>query len=136
MTIILQKLPQQMFTKSDVIVLLAAFVFIIFLYSLYWQGSGQAGEYLRIVVGNSAGDKMTKKISLFQNQIITVRGGLGVSEIQIEGGRVRFLKSPCTNKLCIQQGWINNSGELLACLPNQISASIFGRKNDFDTINF
>lgn len=119
-------------TRGDIIVLFVAVFFVAYLYSVYWQDARLPGEYIHVVTGDDA----PKKISLLQNQVFTVNGKIGASKIQVEGGRVRFVSSPCVNKLCLHQGWLNLSGEIIACVPNQISASIIGRKSRFDTINF
>ena len=119
-------------TKGDVFVLAMALILLIILYSLFWRVSSHAGEYIHIV----SNEHDVENISLLQNREVTIEGQLGDSEILIEGGRVRFVNSPCTNKLCIHQGWASLSGELIACLPNRISVSIEGQNNHFDTVNF
>lgn len=122
----------KLLTPGDVVVLTLAIIFVIALYVVYWRGGGQSGDYIHVVIAGGA----EQKISLLQNRVISFNGLLGESAIQIEGGRVRFIRSPCVSKLCIHQGWANLGGEIIACVPNQISASIVGRENKFDTINF
>ncbi len=119
-------------TRGDIVVLLVTVFFVAYLYSAYWQGARLPGEYIHVVTGEGA----PKKISLLQNHVFTVMGKIGASKIQVEGGRARFISSPCANKLCLHQGWLNLSGEIIACVPNQVSASITGRISRFDTINF
>lgn len=128
----LKRMPGELLTRGDIVVLFMALFFVTYLYSVYWQGTRSSGEYIHVVTGGDA----PKKISLLQNQVFTVSGKIGASKIQIEGGRVRFISSPCVNKLCLHQGWLNLSGEIIACVPNQISASIIGRQSKFDAINF
>jgi len=122
----------QRIRKGDLLILVFAFCFVLVLYSIFWTTNNNAGQFLHIVNGQHE----TQKISLFQNQEIEIKGSLGNSRLQIEGGRVRFIESPCANKLCIHQGWVNFSGEILACLPNKISVSLVGKQSPFDTINF
>ncbi len=119
-------------TKGDAFVLIVALVLMVIFYSVFWRASSHTGEFIHIV---SAGNAI-EKTSLFQNREITINGPLGDSRLQIEGGRVRFISSPCSSKLCVHQGWASLSGEFIACLPNRISVSIEGQNNQYDTVNF
>jgi len=119
-------------TKGDIFVLAMALIFLVILYVVFWRASSHTGEHIHIVTQGGA----VEKLSLLQNREVTIEGQLGNSRLQIEGGRVRFLDSPCANKLCVHQGWASLSGELIACLPNRISVSIEGQNSHFDTVNF
>jgi len=55
-------------------------------------------------------------------------GPLGVTRIEVRGGRVRVLSSPCPQQACIQSGWIGVAGELLVCLPNEIVLRLPGQR--------
>jgi len=129
--------PRQRFifnnlSRGDLLVLVLAFSSVTAFYLLFWQANDSAGQFVHIVNGQNE----IQKVSLFQNQEINIKGDLGDSRLQIQGGRVRFLDSPCSNKLCVHQGWVHFSGEILACLPNKISVSLVGQASRFDTINF
>jgi len=50
-----------------------------------------------------------------------VRGPLGDSIFEyIEGRGVHMISSPCPDKICIKQGFINKAGESIVCLPNRV----------------
>jgi hypothetical protein len=49
-----------------------------------------------------------------------VDGPLGRTEIEIDAGRVRVLDSPCRDKICVTGGWVSQSGQWIACLPNRV----------------
>lgn len=119
-------------TKGDIFVLAMALILLVILYAVFWRFSSFTGEYIHIVSNGRA----VEKISLLQNREVTIEGQLGNSQLQIEGGKVRFLNSPCANKLCIHQGWASLSGELIACLPNRVSVSVEGQNSPYDTVNF
>lgn len=57
---------------------------------------------------------------------INVEGSLGVSVLEIEGGKVKMLSSPCPDRLCVRQGRVSKPGETIVCVPNAISVSIEG----------
>jgi len=60
-----------------------------------------------------------------ERQIIDVNGKIGVSKLEIdpENG-VRFLESPCPDKLCIGFGWVCDDSDFAACLPNGIIVTV------------
>lgn len=77
-----------------------------------------------------------RQIDILRDQTMVVNGAIGESTLQITDGRLRFTRSPCTNKLCIYNGWIKHGGETVACLPNQLSVQLASTDNGFDAINF
>ncbi len=54
-------------------------------------------------------------------------GPLGISKIQIQDGRIRVLEDPGPQQICVRDGWIQESGEWLICLPNRIFIRIQGK---------
>jgi len=67
-----------------------------------------------------------------ERQIIELKGGRIVIEAQ--SGRIRFTESDCTNKVCINTGWIGTPGQIAACLPNKALIKITGDENDLDVV--
>lgn len=53
-------------------------------------------------------------------ETISVPGPLGATAVELRGGRVRVLSSPCTNQLCVAAGTIHAHGQWIACLPNKV----------------
>lgn len=39
--------------------------------------------------------------------------------LQVEKGRIRYLHSDCPDKICINTGWLSETGHMAACLPNR-----------------
>lgn len=60
------------------------------------------------------------------SKTLEVKGPLGISVIQVEGEQIRMLSSPCPDKLCVKQDWIAKPGEVVVCVPNEISVSLEG----------
>ena len=61
-----------------------------------------------------------------EDRELQVEGPLGITDISIANEEVRFLHSPCPQKLCIQKGSINAVGHWNACLPNRVFLNIEG----------
>jgi len=59
-------------------------------------------------------------------RVISVSGPLGSSRVEIGGGRVRMLSSPCPNQVCTKAGWIEQQGQMICCVPNQVLIRIVG----------
>lgn len=118
-------------TPADAVLVLAAAVLIGWLYLTFWAPGAPPLE-----VEIRSGGELIATLPLAENRSIDVTGPLGASRIEIKDAQVRFVDSPCTNKVCIVSGWHRHAGETTACLPNQISVRILGRDRRYDAINF
>lgn len=118
-------------SRADTVVLIAALVLLAFLYIRFW-GDATRGEQVRVMVGGAE----FRVVSLHKNQHLRIPGTLGVSELEIHAGKIRFVDSPCRGKQCIHTGWLALGGEVAACLPNRITVQVIGREPRFDAINF
>ena len=118
-------------TPGDWLIISFAIIGLGISYAVYW---GQS------VYGNQASVSVSGKhrasIDLYENRTFKVKGKLGESTLQVLDGKIRFLSSPCDGKQCIYQGWIHQSGEISACVPNAVSVRILGPDPRFDTMNF
>jgi hypothetical protein len=118
-------------TRADWWLLMVTLLLLCWLYLTFWIIPKQ-GLWIRI--WSSQQETMT--LPLQENRKIKIKGALGDSTLIIQDGQVRFSESPCSNKSCIQGGWLKNSGEVGACLPNQVSVQIMGGISGYDAINF
>lgn len=51
--------------------------------------------------------------------------------IEVYDGRIRVRESNCSNQICVNSGWIAHSGEVIACVPNQVMIEIKSEKGSF-----
>ena len=65
-------------------------------------------------------------IDLGWDGVHDVLGPMGVTQIEVRGGRLRVLSSPCPRQVCRHGGWIGKAGEMLVCLPNEIVIRVPG----------
>jgi len=72
------------------------------------------------------GDALVARLPLGEDRDLVVEGRLGETEIEVQDGRVRVVRSPGPWKLCIKRGWISRPGEMLICLPNRVTVEIPG----------
>ncbi|MEN2984045.1 MAG: NusG domain II-containing protein [Dictyoglomaceae bacterium] len=58
-----------------------------------------------------------------------VNGILGKSYFEYDPQKgIKMISSPCPDKICIKQGWINKIGETIVCLPNRVVLRLESRK--------
>ena len=75
----------------------------------------------------SVDGEVVETLPLNQDTEITVEGyNGGHNHIVIEGGKVRVTEADCPDKICVNQGWIERTGENIVCLPNRMIARITG----------
>jgi hypothetical protein len=87
------------------------------------------GQTVRIEVGG----KPVYVLPLDRNNAVSVEGPLGKTRIEIKDHKVRITESPCNNKLCIHQGWIQHG--TIICLPNRILVTIEDTVQESETID-
>jgi hypothetical protein len=114
---------------GDLLVLALGMIFVVWLFTTYWQG-GAAGK-VRI----RQGDTVFATLSLNQERVVDVPGPLGVSQIVIHNHQARFQSSPCRNQYCVHQGWLSHAGQIAVCLPNRVTLELVGEKG-YDSLNY
>jgi hypothetical protein len=77
-----------------------------------------------------ASGKRALTLDLSRDGVHDVAGAIGVTRVEVRGGRVRVLSSPCPRQVCRHGGWIGDPGTLLVCLPNEIVIRVPGEPAD------
>lgn len=72
------------------------------------------------------GGDLVVRLDLQKDGKHAVAGGNVV--VETAGGRVRVLESTCAGHICVNAGWIQNPGEIIACVPNQVMIEIKSEK--------
>ena len=118
------------FFLGDSLIILISFIFIFFAFKTFWHF--ETGSVVQV---NFQG-KTYGNFSLFQDKKISLVGREGESMIEIKNGQARFKSVPCKNQYCVQQGWIRFTGQILICIPNEISIEILGKTKAYDSLNY
>lgn len=118
-------------TILDVIITIFSFLIIIFIIYYYF--------FLKVNSKKELFVKTTKEeyfYNLDQKKNVEINGEIGITIIEIDNGRFRFIESACPHKDCINMGWVSYPNYPVICLPNKVSAYIISKKeNDlFDSI--
>ena len=94
---------------------------------------------MNITVIKRNGSKEPLAVDKWQAQVAKVCKGIAdvsQSMIEIKAGRARFAHAPCKNQYCVQQGWIHRTGQMLICIPNEVSIEILGKTKAYDSLNY
>ncbi|MCG8477528.1 MAG: NusG domain II-containing protein [Spirochaetales bacterium] len=83
----------------------------------------QGGQATTVEVRSDEGDFV---YALDEDRVLSFSGPLGETIIHIQDGTVRFVASPCRDKICIAAGALSEHGQWAACLPNRVFVTISG----------
>jgi hypothetical protein len=122
--------PIEHIKPGDWLTLLSGALFTAFLAITLWQGGAADRAVIR------SGGKVFSVVPLSRNQIISVPGPLGISQIAIHNLQARIASDPSPRQYCVRQGWIRQAGEISICLPNQVSVELGGSKKNYDSLNY
>jgi hypothetical protein len=83
-----------------------------------------------------SGGKIFKEVPLSRDQQVEVPGPLGTSVIAIRNHQARIVSDPSPRQYCVRQGWLQQSGEIAICLPNEVSVELTGSRKKYDSLNY
>ncbi len=115
---------------GDYLTLLAGVLFSVWISLLVWSGGIADTALIR------SGGKVFREVPLARDQQIEVPGPLGTSIITIEKRRARISSDPSPRQYCVRQGWLQRTGEIAVCLPNQVSVELTGGEKKYDSLNY
>ena len=100
------------------------FIFIIAFSFFYAKKLIENNKASKIIIESS---EKSLRFDLNNEREIIIEGLLGESKILIKDNEVKFLESPCRDKLCVKAGILKNAP--LICMPNGI---IIRFENNFE----
>jgi hypothetical protein len=115
---------------GDVLVLAVAAAVVGGAYGAFWTERAPGRAVVITVDGRQQEERL-----LTTPAVIEVQGLIGTSRLVIEDGRVRFVDSPCHGRYCVHAGWLSQSGQVAACLPNGVVIEVEGGERAYDAIN-
>jgi hypothetical protein len=72
--------------------------------------------------------KTAASFSLDENRVFSVPELPQVS-FEVRDGRAAFIRSDCPDQICVHTGFIGQSGQFAACLPNRAVLRVEGESN-------
>ena len=103
------------------IVALIAFIFV--------QMNQDGGAYVLIRVDGEE----VEQYSLSEEGTYPLNGGTNI--LHIEGGEAWLTEADCPDHLCVQQGKISKTGQVITCLPNKLTVTVYGAEESVELIS-
>ena len=116
--------------RGDWLVVILGMLLCATSFPLAWQ----RGKAEKAVIRR--GGEIFAELELSRNQRVEVPGPLGTTVIAVEKKRVRVVSDPGMHQYCVRQGWLERSGEIAICAPNEISVQIVGGKESYDSLSY
>ncbi len=64
------------------------------------------------------------RYSLAQSAVYELNGG--TNTLVIENGKAWLSHADCPDHLCVKQGKVHASGQVITCLPNKLTVTVYG----------
>jgi len=114
--------------KRDLILIASVLVLALALW-LVVELTRQAGAYVLVRIDGQE----TAKYSLSDNGTYSLNGGTNI--LHIENGVAWLTDANCPDKLCVHQGKISKTGQVITCLPNKLTVTVYGAEDGVDLIS-
>lgn len=125
---------KKIWTKGDIILIVGIVLWSIFsLFSLKNSVEGSASRYVSVKV---AGEEI-QRIELTRENIgktFPVNTRYGYNLIEIGDGKVRVIEADCPEQIDVLQGYIENTGEIIVCLPHRLIIEIVDESENHEDI--
>ena len=102
-------------------------VSIIVLAAGFYIGHRIVNQKPAVIVEVSVDGEVVEELDLSKNGEYVISGyPNGTNTLIIEDGEAYISDATCPDRICIHQGKINQSGEMIVCLPNLMIAKSIG----------
>ncbi len=79
------------------------------------------------VIVRVAGNEVAR-YGLYENGTYPLNGGSNI--LVIENGRAWLKEANCPDELCVSQGKVHADGQVITCLPNKLTVTVYGAPDD------
>ena len=60
----------------------------------------------------------------------------GTNTLVIQDGKAFLTHADCPDQLCVKQGKISVSGQVITCLPNRLTVTVYGGDGGVDIVSY
>ena len=106
--------------RKDIFLLIIIMFVIIILFIVNNIINKQEVDTAEIYVNN----KLYKSISVDLDEDIVISNGNNYNHIKIHNGGVEMIESSCSDKVCVQSGYIKKASDRIVCMPNKVVIKI------------
>ncbi len=94
--------------------------------------AGATDEGPVAVVQNTEG--LYEVLPLSEDTTLVVESALGTNVIEVADGQVRCVEADCSNQVCVNTGWVSEPGQMIVCLPHQLTVEVVANAEDASTL--
>ncbi len=114
-----------MITKKDLRLIGVILLFAIIGLFINRYFNSQTSSFVEVHINGS----VTHQFDLSSNHSFFVDNGTGgTNQLVINNGMVSITDANCPDKLCVHQGRITQTGQLITCLPNKVVVIITSKE--------
>ena len=66
------------------------------------------------------------RLDLQKETELVVEDETGFNKIKVKDGAIGVTEADCPDKVCVRTGYISKTGEVIACLPHELTVTISG----------
>ena len=114
--------------KRDLI-LIGGILIVAWIAFVFVQRNQDGGAYVLIRVDGEE----VEQYSLSEEGTYPLNGGTNI--LHIEGGEAWLTEADCPDHLCVQQGKISKTGQVITCLPNKLTVTVYGAEESVELIS-
>lgn len=115
--------------KKRDIILIGSVLLIAVALLLVVELNRQEGAYVLVRVdGQEVG-----KYQLSESGIYELNGGTNI--LHIENGEAYLSDANCPDKLCVHQGKISKTNQVITCLPNKLTVTVYGAEEGVELVS-
>jgi hypothetical protein len=70
---------------------------------------------------------------LTENGTYELNGGTNI--LRIENGEAYLTDANCPDKLCVHQGRISKTNQVITCLPNKLTVTVYGAEEGVELVS-
>lgn len=116
--------------KMDVVIIIILLVISFIPYAMLkiYQSNYKGVNYAVISIDG----KEQKKVELTEvlDEEFTFKSDYGINKVVIHDGRIGIIEADCKDEICINEGFIEDVGERIVCLPNRLIIEIVGEQKN------
>ena len=114
--------------RADVILIVTLLILSVGLYFLMVHNRKDGQGVIVSVDGQEIA-----RYALTEEGTYSLNGGTNI--LVIEDGSAYLIEADCPDHLCVKQGKIRGVGQVITCLPNKLTVTVYGVKADVELIS-
>ena len=109
--------------RADLILIAALLLLALVLFLALNAGREEGGEVVVRIDGAE-----TERHSLSVDGVFPLNGGSNI--LVIEGGQAWISEADCPDHICVRQGKVRYTGQVITCLPNRLTVTVEGGESN------